>query len=130
MSSNSSKSYPNRLGLKGWGYAGRYSFERYLYIGHRLSGIGLIAYMVLHIIETANRFAAIQSNRVFAFRRGRFSCNEWRASIAHRVRILSWEAQGSYLPVFNIRNETPPADICHYGTGWVDHYSWWFEFVL
>lgn len=47
--------YNNRLGLRGWVYAGRYSFERYLYIGHRLSGLGLIAYMVLHIIETANR---------------------------------------------------------------------------
>lgn len=49
------KPYPNRLGLKGWLYAGKYSFERYLYLGHRLSGMGLIAYMVLHIIETANR---------------------------------------------------------------------------
>jgi succinate dehydrogenase / fumarate reductase, cytochrome b subunit len=50
-----SKSYNNRLGLKGWLYAGRYSFERYLYLGHRVSGLGLIAYMVLHIVETANR---------------------------------------------------------------------------
>ena len=55
MNANTPKSYPNRLGLKGWAYAGRYSFERYLYLGHRLSGIGLIAYMVLHIVETANR---------------------------------------------------------------------------
>ena len=55
MNSNAPKSYPNRLGLKGWAYAGRYSFERYLYLGHRLSGIGLLAYMVLHIVETANR---------------------------------------------------------------------------
>jgi succinate dehydrogenase / fumarate reductase, cytochrome b subunit len=55
MNSNAPKSHPNRLGLKGWAYAGRYSFERYLYLGHRLSGIGLLAYMVLHIIETANR---------------------------------------------------------------------------
>ena len=47
--------YNNRLGLKGWMYAGRYSFERYLYLGHRLSGLGLIAYMILHIVETANR---------------------------------------------------------------------------
>jgi len=46
---------PNRLGIKGWIYAGKYSFERYLYLGHRLSGLGLIAYMVLHIVETANR---------------------------------------------------------------------------
>jgi succinate dehydrogenase / fumarate reductase cytochrome b subunit len=41
--------------MKGWLYAGKYSFERYLYLGHRLSGLGLIAYMILHIIETANR---------------------------------------------------------------------------
>jgi succinate dehydrogenase cytochrome b subunit len=55
MNSNAPKSYPNRLGVKGWVYAGRYTFERYLYLGHRLSGLGLIAYMVLHIVETANR---------------------------------------------------------------------------
>src|SRR5215208_4611316 len=55
MNSNTPKPYPNRLGLKGWVYAGRYSLERYLYLGHRLSGIGLITYMVLHIVETANR---------------------------------------------------------------------------
>ena len=47
--------YNNRLGLKGWVYAGRYSIERYLYLGHRISGLGLITYMVLHIVETANR---------------------------------------------------------------------------
>ena len=60
MNSNP-KSYPNRLGLKGWLYGGRYSFERYLYLGHRLSGLGLIAYMVLHIIETANRIRGEQA---------------------------------------------------------------------
>ena len=52
---NKPTAYNNRLGLKGWVYAGNYTFERYLYIGHRLSGLGLISYMVLHIIETANR---------------------------------------------------------------------------
>ncbi len=55
------KSYPNRLGVKGWVYAGRYSLERYLYLGHRISGLGLIAYMVLHIIETANRIRGEQA---------------------------------------------------------------------
>ncbi len=60
MNSNP-KSYPNRLGVKGWVYAGRYSFERYLYLGHRISGLGLIAYMVLHIIETANRIRGEQA---------------------------------------------------------------------
>lgn len=55
------KPYPNRLGIKGWMYAGRYSFERYLYLGHRISGLGLIAYMVLHIVETANRMRGEQA---------------------------------------------------------------------
>jgi succinate dehydrogenase cytochrome b subunit len=61
MNSNTPTSYPNRLGVKGWVYAGRYTFERYLYLGHRLSGLGLIAYMVLHIIETANRMRGEQA---------------------------------------------------------------------
>ena len=61
MKSTEPKSYTNRLGLKGWAYAGRYSFERYLYLGHRLSGLGLLAYMVLHIVETANRMRGEQA---------------------------------------------------------------------
>ena len=62
MNSNSKPTaYNNRLGLKGWVYAGRYTFERYLYLGHRLSGMGLIAYMVLHIIETANRMRGVEA---------------------------------------------------------------------
>ncbi len=56
-----SKSYDNRLGVKGWVYAGRYTFERYLYLAHRLSGLSLIAYMSLHIIETANRIRGEQA---------------------------------------------------------------------
>jgi len=55
MNPNKPTASNNRLGIKGWVYAGRYTFERYLYLGHRLSGLGLLAYMVLHIIETANR---------------------------------------------------------------------------
>jgi len=53
--------HPDRLGMKGWLYAGRYSLERYLYLAHRLSGLGLIAYMVLHIVETANRLRGEQA---------------------------------------------------------------------
>ena len=47
----------NQLGLKGWVYAGRYSIERYMYVLHRLSGLGLIAYLLLHIVETGQRMA-------------------------------------------------------------------------
>ena len=58
---NKPTAYNNRLGLKGWVYGGRYTIERYLYLGHRLSGLGLIAYMVLHIVETANRMRGEQA---------------------------------------------------------------------
>lgn len=46
---------PNRLGVRGWGYAGNYSFERYMYVLHRLTGIGLILYLPLHVFETGQR---------------------------------------------------------------------------
>jgi len=61
MNSNKPTAYNNRLGIKGWMYAGHYTFERYLYLGHRLSGLGLIAYMTLHIVETANRMRGEQA---------------------------------------------------------------------
>ena len=61
MNSNKPTAYNNRLGVKGWAYAGRYTFERYLYLMHRLSGLGLLAYMILHIIETANRMRGVEA---------------------------------------------------------------------
>ena len=48
---------PNQLGLKGWLYGGRYSIERYMYTLHRLSGLGLIVYLMLHVVETGQRMA-------------------------------------------------------------------------
>lgn len=44
-----------RLGLRGWVYAGRYPAERYLYILHRLCGLGLILYLPLHVWVTGRR---------------------------------------------------------------------------
>jgi succinate dehydrogenase / fumarate reductase cytochrome b subunit len=49
------KGRPNRLGLAGWLGGGRWGFERYLYFLHRLTGLGLLAYFVLHIGVTASR---------------------------------------------------------------------------
>jgi succinate dehydrogenase / fumarate reductase cytochrome b subunit len=46
-----------RLGIRGWVYAGRYPAERYLYILHRLSGIGLIIYLPMHVWVTSRRLA-------------------------------------------------------------------------
>jgi succinate dehydrogenase / fumarate reductase cytochrome b subunit len=49
------KSHPNRLGLWGWLGGGRWGVERYLYTLHRLTGLGLLAYFLLHIVVTSSR---------------------------------------------------------------------------
>jgi succinate dehydrogenase / fumarate reductase cytochrome b subunit len=46
-----------QLGIGGWVYAGRYPVERYLYILHRISGLGLIVYLPLHVWVTGRRLA-------------------------------------------------------------------------
>lgn len=49
------RTYPNRLGIWGWLGGGRWGFERYLYTLHRLTGLGLLAYFLLHIFVTSAR---------------------------------------------------------------------------
>ncbi len=46
---------PNRLGLVGWAVGGRWGLERYLYTLHRLTGLALLAYLLLHIGVTSAR---------------------------------------------------------------------------
>jgi succinate dehydrogenase / fumarate reductase cytochrome b subunit len=43
---------PNYLGAGGWIWAGNYKVERYLYILHRITGLGLLLFGMLHLIET------------------------------------------------------------------------------
>ncbi len=50
-----SKGHPNRLGIWGWLGGGRWGVERYLYTLHRLTGLGLLAYFLLHIVVTSSR---------------------------------------------------------------------------
>ena len=47
--------YPNRLGIKGWVVGGRWGVERYLYTLHRLTGLGILFYFLLHILVTSSR---------------------------------------------------------------------------
>jgi succinate dehydrogenase / fumarate reductase cytochrome b subunit len=49
------KGRPNRLGLMGWLAGGRWGFERYLYVLHRVTGLGILAYFVMHIGVTTSR---------------------------------------------------------------------------
>jgi len=46
---------PNRLGIWGWLGGGRWGMERYLYTLHRLTGLGLLGYFLLHIVVTSAR---------------------------------------------------------------------------
>lgn len=47
--------HPNRLGIWGWLGGGRWGLERYLYALHRVTGLGLLAYFLLHILVTSSR---------------------------------------------------------------------------
>ncbi len=46
---------PNRLGVRGWIGGGRWGFERYLFTLHRVTGLGLLAYFLMHIFVTSAR---------------------------------------------------------------------------
>ncbi len=50
-----SRAHPNRLGIWGWIGGGRWGVERYLYALHRVTGLGLLLYFLLHIFVTAAR---------------------------------------------------------------------------
>ena len=49
------KGRTNRLGIWGWLGGGRWGLERYLYTLHRVTGLGILAYFVLHIFVTMAR---------------------------------------------------------------------------
>lgn len=42
----------NLLGASGWVWGGNYKLERYLYIFHRVTGLGLLLFGIFHLIET------------------------------------------------------------------------------
>jgi succinate dehydrogenase / fumarate reductase cytochrome b subunit len=49
------KRYDNRLGLWGWLGGGRWGVERYAYILHRITGLGILFYFLMHIVVTSLR---------------------------------------------------------------------------
>ena len=42
----------NYLGVGGWVWAGKYKLERYLYLLHRITGLGLILFGIIHLTVT------------------------------------------------------------------------------
>lgn len=49
----------NRLGIWGWIGGGRWGFERYAYILHRITGLAILLYFLLHIVVTSLRVKGI-----------------------------------------------------------------------
>ena len=49
------KKFENRLGIVGWLGGGRWGLERYLYIAHRLTGLGILVFFLLHIFASSAR---------------------------------------------------------------------------
>ncbi len=42
----------NHLGAGGWIWGGNYKLERYLYTLHRVTGLGLILFVLIHLVMT------------------------------------------------------------------------------
>ncbi len=55
------KQYDNHLGLVGWLGGGRWGVNRYLYILHRVTGLGILAFFMLHIFESSVRILGPQA---------------------------------------------------------------------
>ena len=53
----------NYLGAGGWVWAGKYKLERYLYLLHRVTGLGLIFFVIIHLAMTT--FFRIQGQSIW-----------------------------------------------------------------
>ena len=53
----------NYLGAGGWVWGGNYKLERYLYILHRVTGLGLLLFLLIHLVMTT--FFRIQGQGVW-----------------------------------------------------------------
>ncbi len=51
--------YDNRLGIWGWFGGGRWGPERYAYALHRLTGVAILLYFMMHVVVTSLRAAGI-----------------------------------------------------------------------
>jgi succinate dehydrogenase / fumarate reductase cytochrome b subunit len=55
------KQFDNHLGIVGWLGGGRWGVERYLYILHRLTGLGLLLFFMMHIFASSVRMSGPES---------------------------------------------------------------------
>ncbi|NOY60534.1 MAG: succinate dehydrogenase, cytochrome b556 subunit [Calditrichaeota bacterium] len=81
----------NKLGIIGWIGGGRFGAERYAYALHRLTGLGILAYFLLHIFVTGSRIGGQQSwqNAVANFETPIFKFGEFLVFLAFAYHALN-----------------------------------------
>lgn len=86
-----SRHLPNRLGVKGWVWAGRYSIERYLYTLHRITGLGLLLYVGMHLIANGFRLGGEESwtDAMNLLGKGGFKAGEYLVVAAFFIHALN-----------------------------------------
>jgi succinate dehydrogenase cytochrome b subunit len=85
------KRFKNNLGLWGWLGGGRYGAERYAYALHRISGLGILAYFILHIFVTASRMGgpAQWESRMATFSTPVFKIGEFLVFLAFAYHAVN-----------------------------------------
>ena len=51
----------NNLGIGGWVAGGKYGIERYAYTLHRVTGVGILIYFIIHIFAMGSRMGGAES---------------------------------------------------------------------
>lgn len=81
----------NNLGLLGWLSGGRFGFERYAYTLHRVTGLGLFLYFIIHIFATATRLSgeAAWEAEMALFRTPIFKIGEYLVFVAFAIHAMN-----------------------------------------
>lgn len=81
----------NNLGLAGWISGGRYGLERYAYTLHRITGLGILCYFLLHLYVTGSRIRGEQAweSTMAAFDTPLFKFGEFLVFIAFAYHALN-----------------------------------------
>jgi succinate dehydrogenase / fumarate reductase cytochrome b subunit len=74
----------NNLGIFGWLGGGRYGADRYAYALHRLTGLGILAYFLMHIFVTGTRIGGAEKwdNTMQFFKSPIFAIGEFLVFLA------------------------------------------------
>jgi succinate dehydrogenase / fumarate reductase cytochrome b subunit len=81
----------NGLGFWGWIGGGRYGMDRYAYSLHRLTGLGILAYFIMHIFVTGQRLGGEEQweNTMAVFGTPLFKAGEFLVVLAFAFHAVN-----------------------------------------